>query len=190
MPRKKRRAAPKSAEEHTHLAVIVEHHKVSISSSINHAAYHPEYAYRLDLDDPLYRFTMHLEIAGTCTYPEKRAGDAYAVTLYGEDAPSMGINATLKSAQVVDEHYSPVYKSYRGRDVPVFDPPKGMGFLEKVRGEARWTAWLRAQPRFVSDALMLLGQGRSVYLAIRERKEKRTRWVQGLSIQTTDPAEE
>jgi hypothetical protein len=40
----------------------------------------------------------------------------------------------------------------------------------------------------VSDALVVLGQGRQVYLGIHERLEQRSRWVQSLIVQTTDPS--
>lgn len=189
MPRKQRKAK-KPEDEHTHLAVRVDRYDAHVSAGINHNAYQPQYAFDLDEDDPLYRFTTHLEIVGTCTYPEVRAGDEYLVTIYGEDAPSMGMDRTLKSIQARDEHHAPVYRTYRGKRVPVFIVPKGMGLLEKIRGQARWTAWLHAAPRFVSDALVVLAQRRQVYVAIHERREQRSRWVQSLSVQTTDPAEE
>jgi hypothetical protein len=47
-----------------------------------------------------------------------------------------------------------------------------------------------AAPRFLNDALLLLGHGMNSFLAIHERKEKRSRWVQGVTLQTADPAEE
>ena len=42
----------------------------------------------------------------------------------------------------------------------------------------------------ISDMLILLGQKRRLYLSIHERKAKRARWVYGIALQTTDPAEE
>jgi len=72
----------------------------------------------------------------------------------------------------------------------VFKDPNGFALLEKIRGEATWTTWLNLAPRLVTDMLVLLGQQRPIYLAIQERKIKRTRWVQSITLQTTDPAEE
>lgn len=124
------------------------------------------------------------------TYPESRAGDTYALTIYTDDAPSGRIHATLNAMHERDEDFSPKYRTYRGKQVPVFRKPPGFGLLDKVRGEPRWTAWLQVVPRYMSDLLVLLGQDRQLYVMLHERKEKRVRWVQGMSLQTTDPAEE
>jgi hypothetical protein len=42
--------------------------------------------------------------------------------------------------------------------------------VEKERGELRWTACLRASPLFASDALAFVNSGRSLFLAIDERR--------------------
>jgi len=42
----------------------------------------------------------------------------------------------------------------------------------------------------VNDALVLLGQQATLFIALHERKAERTRWIQRISLQTTDPAEE
>jgi hypothetical protein len=189
MPRKvKRRTKPKEA--HTHLAIRVERYEVSVGASINHNVYAPQYAWRLDEDDPIYKFIMHLTITGKSTYPKDRAGETYELTIYGNDAPSQRHNATLKDAQVRDERGSPQYRAYRGRQIPVYDPPKGLGLLSKIRGEPRWAAWLFVPTRCANDMLVLLSQGRDLFLAVHERKNGRTRWLQGMELQTNDPAEE
>ncbi len=58
-----------------------------------------------------------------------------------------------------------------------FKFPPGMGLIDKIRGEPRWTPWLRVSPRFRSDALALLSNGRPLFLAKHERKTNRTRWI-------------
>lgn len=68
--------------------------------------------------------------------------------------------------------------------------PPGLGVLDKVRGEPGWTAWLNVAARLVSDMLVLLASRQGLYLAIQERKIGRTRWVDGIGLQTTDPAED
>ena len=45
-------------------------------------------------------------------------------------------------------------------------------------------------PDFVRDAMTLLGHDRPLYIALRERREQRRRWIERLSLQTGDPAEE
>jgi hypothetical protein len=97
------------------------------------------------------------KISGTCKYPDKRAGDSYHLTLYGDASPSRGIYAKLKDAQLRDKYGAPKYRTYRGRDIPVYDAPKGLAVLDKVRGKSEWTAWITVTPRLVSDMLGLLG---------------------------------
>lgn len=189
MPRKTK--SPKQPEDqHTHLAIRVERYDTSVEAAINYNAYTPQSAWQSDDDDPLYRFTTRLTVAGISTYPEDRAGDTYEITIYSDNLSSGGIRATLKDVQERDDHGSPKYRQYRGRQIPIYKPPPGMGLIDKIRGDRRWTAWLRASPRFTSDALSLLGNERSLFLAIHERKTNRTRWVQSASLQTTNPAEE
>ncbi|WP_376704206.1 hypothetical protein RQ479_04155 [Mesorhizobium sp. ISC25] len=189
MPRKSKRQK-RPEEEHTHLAIKVARCEASVEAAVNYNVYTPESAWNSDDDDPLYRFTTRLTVAGISTYPEERAGDTYEVTIYGDNLGSGDIRATLKDVQERDEYGSPKYRQYRGRQIPIYNPPPGMGLIDKIRGEPRWTVWLRVSPCFTSDALALLSNGRSLYLAIHERKANRARWVQSVSLQTTDSAEE
>lgn len=110
-----------------------------------------------------------------------RVEHSYEVTIYGDNLGSGDIRATLKDVQERDEYGSPKYRQYRGRQIPIYKPPPGMGRIDKIRGEQRWTAWLRVSPRFTSDALALLSNGRALFLAIHERKTNRTRWVRELA---------
>lgn len=187
MPRKRQ---SKPEEEHTRIAIRVEAYAAQVDAGINRNAFAPQYAWDLNDDDPLYTFTSYLQITGMSVYPEGRAGDRYELTIYGDDAPSRRLDAKLKDAQARDKHGSPQYRSYRGREIPVYSPPEGMGLLDKIRGERSWTAWLHAAPRFVSDALTLLTLRKDLFLTIHERKIERTRWVQGVTLQTSDPREE
>jgi hypothetical protein len=42
----------------------------------------------------------------------------------------------------------------------------------------------------VGGVVSLLSHGRDLFLALHERRSGRTRWIQGLSLQTNDPADE
>jgi len=190
MAQKKKRRPKKPTIEYTYLAVRVEHYEASVSAAINHDAYKPQYAFRLEDDDPLYQFETRLRIQGMATDPAERAGEGYELTVQAEASPSRSVYWTLKDVHVRGEYNSPQYREYRGQRLPVYDPPKGLGVIEKVRGEPRWTGWIFAQPRFVTDLLVLLGQGRPLYLALDERKIERRRWVRSVALQTRDPAEE
>ncbi|TGQ70842.1 hypothetical protein EN805_00065 [bacterium M00.F.Ca.ET.162.01.1.1] len=177
-------------DEHAHLAIKVDHCEASVETRIEPEIYQPQYAWDLDDDAPLYRITTQLTLAGVATYPESRAGEAYELTIYGSNSDRRRIGATVRDVQARDEHGSLKFRSYRGRQIPIYNPPSGMGLIEKVRGEPRWTAWLRVSPLFASNALALVNSGRSLFLAMHERRSKRARWIQGVSFQTTDPAEE
>ena len=65
-----------------------------------------------------------------------------------------------------------------------------MGTLDKARGQSHWTGTIWAQPRFMADLLVLLGRDRPLFMAVVEKKIERHRWIQRVTIQTTDPAEE
>ncbi|MER9693594.1 hypothetical protein NKJ16_16865 [Mesorhizobium sp. M0179] len=163
---------------------------MNVETRIEPGIYQPQYAWDLDDDSPLYRTTIQLTFDGVATYPERRAGQAFEVTIYGSNSDLRRNEATVKNVQARGERGSLKFRSYRGKQIPIYNPPSGMGLIDKVRGEPCWTAWLPVSPRFASDALALVNSGRSLFLGIHERRSKRAHWIQGLSIQTTDPAEE
>jgi hypothetical protein len=189
MPRKAKRKK-KPEQMHTHLSIRVERYEARVGASVNNDVYAPQYAWGSEEDDPLYKFTAQLTLIGTSAYPKERAGDMYELTIYGDDTPSRRHNAVLRDAQARDERGSLQYRTYRGRQIPVYNPPKGLGLLQKVRGEPRWTGWLFVPTRSVNDMVVLLSHGRDLFVAIHERKDGRSRWVQGMTLQTRDPAEE
>ncbi len=185
---KSKRQSRSSEEEdvHTHLTIHVKYYDARVSTSINHEIYNPG-AFWIVEDDPVYGFTTELAITGVSTYPEERAGDIYELTIHGDDAPSRGHAVKLKDMQTRDERGSLQYRTYRGKDVPVYDRPGSFGLLNKMGGESRWTGWLFVPTGFVRDMLVLLGHGRDLFLALHERRSGRKRWIHGLSLQTNDP---
>ena len=89
-----------------------------------------------------------------------------------------------------DHNRVPKYRKYRGQEIPVYAPPKGIGRIDKMRGEARWTGALFVPPRYVTDLLILLGHTRKLFMGIDEKKIERVRWIQHFSVQTSDPADD
>jgi hypothetical protein len=166
----------------------VKNYDARVSTSINHDTYNQGDSWTVE-DDPVYRFTTELTITGVSTYPEERAGDIYELTIHGDDAPSRGHDTKLKDVQARDKRGSLQYRTYRGKDVPVYDRPRSLGPLNKMRGESRWTGWLFVPTGFVRDMLVLVGHDRDLFLALHERRSGRKRWIHGLSLQTSDPAE-
>jgi hypothetical protein len=169
---------------------VVENYGAHVDAAINHNVYAPQYAWDLNDDDPVYSFTSNLRISGISVCPQDRRQEHYELTIYGDDAPSRKLAAKLRDVQVRDKYGSPLYRTYRGREIPVYDPPKGMGILEKVRGENRWTAWLNATPSFVSDARALLAVSKGLFMVIDEHRSQRTRWVRRVTLQTSNLQEE
>ncbi len=189
MPKKKKRQKVPD-DEHAHLAIRVDGYEAKIGATINHNVFAPQFAWNLEDDDPLFEFVTQLVISGTITYPEERSGASFEITFLASNTGSKDFQSTLKDVQARDEHGVPEYRIYRGRQIPIYKPPKGMGLVDKIRGEASWVAHLRVSPSFVSNALALLTTGRRLFLAVNERKSDQTRWIQSANLQTTNPAEE
>jgi hypothetical protein len=185
-----KRRIRKQQEEHTHLALRVEGYEAEVSAAVNRHVYAPHLAYDFDDSDPLYKFTARLVITATSIDPEQRAGEAYELTIRGDDTRSHGIGLTLRDVQVRDEDGTPQYRKYRGRQVPVYTTRHGLGLLNKVAGEARWTAWLFVSVQCTNDMLTLLGHKRDLFVSLEEMRQGRDRWVRSISVQTTDPREE
>lgn len=186
----KRRAKSRKAQvQHTHLAIKVESYEVSsdVSVNFNLRTFPLHFA---DDDDPVLEYVTALDISGVCIAPEARAGDAYEISIRGDEGRRSEKLLTLKDLQDRDEDRVPIYKTYRGENYPVYRDIPGIATLNKTRGENRWDAWIQVAPRLVSDMLALLPTGRPLYLAIHERKLDRKRWIESISLQTTDPAEE
>ena len=188
MPRK--RLKPKPECELTLLAVRLDRGDARVGADINYDAKDPRYALTIDDEDPVYHYVTQLKVSGTSTYPEDRAGDRYDITITGDESHSRHVSPKLRDLQQRDEHGSRVYRPYRGGEIPVYRRPRGFGLLDKIRGEAAWTGWVNVEARLVSDMLVLLMSGRPLFLAVEERKEGRTRWIDGITLQTTDPAGE
>ena len=181
MPRKR-----KQREEHVYIEAKIESYEASLDASINPYAFEPQYAWNLHDDDAVLQFTSNLSVTAKLIYPEKRIGEEYEITFYGGRTSSRDLGLTLRDIHVRDEHGARKYRQYRGNEIPVYSPPKGLGLLEKVRGEPRWHGWLTAAPRFVTDALILLGQSQPMFLTIHEHKEGLARWIRNVSLKTVE----
>lgn len=188
MARKPKKAAPEPVI--TRLGLRLEASEVRVDAGVNIDARHPKYALSFNEDDPVYTYITRLTLRGTVTSPPERAGDQYEVAVSGDEAPSRHVSPTLKQLQERDEFGSPKYRDYRGGSIPVYRTIPGLGLVNKARGEAAWYGWVNVSARVVSDMLVLLNSGRTLYLAIEERREGRTRWIDGVGLQTSDPAED
>lgn len=186
----RRKSASKAQDEYTHLELRVESFETSAMANINHDAIEPQSAWRLDEEDPVYKFTSEVRISAVCEYPDKRAGEQFEVSLYGDDRPSHRLHDKLKDIRTKDEFGSPRYRKYRGREIPIFSSPDGLGMVNKVRGERAWTAWLSVTPAFADRCQAILASLPETFITLNERKVGRARWVWSLSLQSAEPSEE
>lgn len=177
----------KLEEQYFYIEAEIVSYEARAEASLNSNAFGPQYALNLDRDDPVYKFTSQLSVIARQIYPEKQTGAEYEIAFYGDDAPSRRLGLTLGDIQVRDKHGAGQYRSYRGQEIPVYAPPPGLCCLEKVRGVARWHGWISTTPRFLNDALLLLGQSRKLFLGIHEHKKDRSRWIRNISLQTAPP---
>lgn len=180
----------KPRDVHTHLTIAIDETEVCTETSLNHAVHNPQLTWLCCEEDPLIDSNTYIDIRGVCVAPNKRAGDLYRITLFGDRSPSRAPSATLRDVQAEDEYGAPQYRNYRGQKIPIFKPPKGLTVLEKIRGKSEWSAWLRVAPHWVTDVLVLSGQGRRLYAEIHEMKVDRKRWIQSIRVQTMDPEAE
>lgn len=146
--------------------------------------------YVLDDEELVYSFETVLELNGNCTYPDTRAGDRYDITLLGDSITQRNLRLKIKDLQERDKNGVPQYRKLRNTSYPVYREPPALAFLDKVRGENRWTLWAWVAQPMITDCLMLLSGGKQIYVSLREKKENRQRQIRALSIQTTNPADE
>lgn len=141
-------------------------------------------------EDTAFEHVTSLQISGKCTDPANRLGDEYKITIIGGEPHAGWLSATLEDFHARDENNIPVYKTHRGQDYPVYNPPKGLARLSKKRGEPIWDAWVYVAPHLVSDMLMSLMNRAPLYLSILEQKHGRDRWIQSISLQSIQPEDE
>lgn len=182
------RRKKKPEEVYEFLAIKVEDYDLSTSIGVNHVAYDARYG-MFDEDDPLYPIAMTVKLFGTCIDPPKRAGDKYEVELIAREHELSRNNLTLKDVQKRGEFGVPVYRDYRGTCIPVYEKPPELGFLEKVRGEAKYSSYLFLDRRFLDGVIHLLYK-KPMYMCIDEVRVNRRRRVRKFYLQTENPVEE
>ena len=107
-------------------------------------------------DAKVYQFDSSVELEGACNYPEEREGEKFPFTVYGREIHEGGFDVTLSDCHVLDDDGARKYRRVRGKDVPVYEVPKGIGTIQRVRGSGGWSGWCWISPRAVSDMLALL----------------------------------
>ena len=184
MPKQKQK---KTTTDYSFLAIKITGYHAAIDSSINYEVRDRHHHYPAA---KVYSFGSRLELEGVCHYPAERDENNYAITVYGAEREADQFAMTLADCQVYSEDRLPVYRKSRGKEVPVYDVPKGVGLLERERGTPNWHGWLWVPPQTVTDMLTLIPQVKPLYLAIQQLREGRKYWIVSLTLQTNDPAVE
>ncbi|MET0010716.1 MAG: hypothetical protein ABW109_22910 [Candidatus Thiodiazotropha sp. 6PLUC4] len=183
MKRRKKKQA-----DYSFIAIEVDDYSVRSEAGINYHLHGSLYPFDHE-DEPIYSFESVLHISGVCTDPKDRAGHRYDITLYGMPYEQRN-TPSIKDLHERDEHGSPKYRKRRGREEPVYTPAPPIAYIDKIRGEDRWTTSVVVAPQMVTDSLIILSSQKSAYISIHEIKENRKRRVNSLTVQTTNPEEE
>jgi len=176
-----------ASDTYTLLGINVSGFTAHIDASVSYRVRDPRHYAE---DAKVYEFASSLEVEGACTYPEERAGDSCRLTVYGCEPRTGEFALTLADCHTRDDRGLPKYRKRGVRQVPVYAVPKGIGLLDRQRGNRTWsgTAWV--SPQLLTDMLAVLPHVRPLYLAIQELRVERTRWIVRMTLQTTDPATE
>jgi hypothetical protein len=122
-------------------------------------------------EGPVFEATTTLDIRGKSTYPTERAGESYEITIKSD--PSHRSQITLKDIHARSKYNVPLYRPYRGTQIPIYECPPGLATLECRRHDKVCSSWVRVDPRLTTNMLMLLGQSWQLYLCIHESKADR-----------------
>jgi len=173
--------------EYTYLTIELIDYRARVDASINYEVRDPHH---FRDEAKIYEFSNFFEIEGISTYPEERKGEKFQITIHGSDTRHRDLDLTLKDCHVRDERGTRIYRKVRGKGVPVYDIPKGIGHVQRQRETKVWIGWVWVPQRTVSDMLVLLSNVRPLYLALHELRVGRTRWIVDLTLQTSNPEEE
>ena len=180
MPKAKRKTN-KPAVEHEYIAVTIDKYEISTRAGINYEALDTKSQHD---DVRIYDFSTNIEIEGTIDYPDARKGHRQRLTIYTGD-----FEDTLNDHHVLDKDGNDKYSNKRGGCKAMYDPPKWIGLMDKVRGELAWQGHVSVSPQSASNMLTLFSQPKQLYLAIDEFKENKYRFIRHVSLQTNDAAE-
>ena len=161
-------------------------YKASVDASINHEVRDPKH-YRQDAT--VYEFDSRLEFECKFICSENRIDEQLELTVHGSNSAKREFGLILKDCHVRDDEGTFKYHKVRGKELPVYDVPKGVGYIERQRGAAKWRGAAWVNQTTIANMLSLLTSVQSLYFMLHERKVNRTRWLVGISLQTYHPDE-
>jgi hypothetical protein len=170
--------------EYSFQSTIVTSFDVRTGVSINHEVR------TSGICSPDTKFAEHHTVIGlTCNNidPDKPLSDAYSFTIYGDAHPYPRLDSTLTDYHEEDEEGFKKYRKKKGVEIPIYNIPKGLAVLSKLRGQRHWSTALWLPRDIVSDMLVLLSGSKKVYAAVHLKQVSGDLWVLGFDLQTSNP---
>jgi len=177
----------KKEEEYNLLIAKVNGFSANVGASVNYETYNKRTAHN---KTRVFNFNCDLEILGTLSEPEERAGSSVSIEISSRELHGTGHNSLLDDYPVLDQDFQPQHKVRNGVSSPIYNPPKSIGYIERQRGTHIWKSWVWIAPNTVSDMLTLLTSTQQLYLTIDEVKDGKYRRVRSITLQTTNPSDE
>lgn len=174
-------------KQHILLSLVLERYDVHVDATVNHEIF--DKLHRRS-DTQIYKFETYVNIVAISNYPEERANERYHLTIFGGERFPGQYLTKVEDYHVRDDDGTRRYQKVRGVSQPVYDPPDGIGYLDRVRDKNEWAGALWVAHQTLTDMLTLLPHVRPLYLSVHEFKIERRRVIRSLTLQTTDPAEE
>ncbi|RLW63948.1 MAG: hypothetical protein B6D73_14260 [gamma proteobacterium symbiont of Stewartia floridana] len=142
-----------------------------------------------DESELVHHFETKLEIIGECIDAGDSSGHRFDIYLFGDSKVNERI-PRIRDLQERDSEGEDIYRTYRGKQYPVYKQPPAVAYLEKIWGKDRWLSSIWVTPQIVTDALLILSGLKQAYVSIHTIKEKRHYRILNLSVQTVNPTEE
>lgn len=130
----------RSRETQTEISIRVESTDAAVEMGLNISVAARSPLLDSHGDDPLFPVTTRLLIRGRSISPKERAGDPYEISIWS--GTSRKTNLTLRDAQVLNEYHSPVYRSYKEQQLPVYKAPPGLATIDRRAGGGVWRGTL------------------------------------------------
>ena len=68
-----------------------------------------------------------MKINGIVTAPKTLVGNSFELRVQSIDQTSNELNWTLDDTHKRNEYGAREYRTYRGKEIPIFNPPSGLG---------------------------------------------------------------
>lgn len=169
-----------NVEEHEHITVEITGYQVAIDAGRNYELANMKLC---DSDTKVFRCDSRVEITGICIYPQDIIGHTHSISIIGTESYDDRYSLTLHDCQAMDG-FRRICKTVKGKEVPVYELPDGIGYIEKRRGEKSWSGAAWVQPRSVTDMLATLPHIKPLYLEIHRVKKEKSYLIRTISLTT------